>query len=87
MLGDKVAELATKVVRGTHGAVPVANNSLCDERSEVVGVAPAHTLNGDGNVGGTHGIITETNLGSNKVGLLLLLSSKRLGRVVLGLGG
>jgi hypothetical protein len=87
VLGDEVAELATKVVGGTHGAVPVADDSLCYQRGEVVGVAPAHTLNSNGNVGGAHGIVTKTDLGSNKVGLLLLLSSDRLGRVVLGLRG
>lgn len=87
MLGDKVAELAAKVVRGAHGTIPVANNSLCYERSEVVGVAPADTLNGNGNVGSAHGVVTEADLGSNKVGLLLLLGGERLGRVVLGLRG
>ena len=84
---DEVAELAAKVVGGTHGAVPVTDDSLCDERSEVVGVAPANTLNGNGDVGSAHGVVTEADLGTDEVGLRLLLGSGRLGRVVLGLRG
>ncbi|KAH8623407.1 hypothetical protein IG631_21886 [Alternaria alternata] len=87
VLRDEVAELAAKVVRGTHGAVPVTNDSLCDEGSEVVGVAPANTLNGNGDVGSAHGVVTEADLGTNEVGLRLLLGSGGLGRVVLGLRG
>ena len=84
---DESAELAAKVGGVAHGAVPVANNSLCYERSEVVGVAPADTLNGNGNVGSAHGVVTEADLGTDEVGLRLLLGSGRLGRVVLGLRG
>ena len=82
---DEVAELAAKVVGGTHGTVPVTDDSLCDERGEVVGVAPADTLDGNGDVGGAHGVVTETDLGADEVGLCLLLSSGGLGGVVLGL--
>jgi hypothetical protein len=87
VLRDKVAELAAKVVGGTHGTVPVTDNGLCNERGEVVGVAPANTLNSNGNVGGAHGVVTEADLGTDEVGLCLLLGSGRLSRVVLGLGG
>lgn len=84
---DKVAELATKVVGGAHGAVPVSNNGLGDQCGEVVGVTPANTLHGNGDVGSSHGVVTESDLGADEVGLRLLLSGNGLVRVVLGLGG
>lgn len=83
----KVAKPASKVCRVTHGAVPVTNDSLCDQGSEVIRVTPAYTFDGNGNVGSAHGVITKPDLRADKVRLLLLLSGNRLGRVVLGFGG
>ena len=77
---DEGAKLAAKVGRVAHGAVPVADNGLGDQSGEVVVVLPADTLNGNGDVGGGDGVVTDTDLRTNKVGLLLL-------RVGNGLGG
>jgi hypothetical protein len=58
VLRDEVAELAAEVGRLAHGAVPVANDGLCDECGEVVWIAPADTLYGNGDVGGSHGVVS-----------------------------
>jgi len=73
---DKVAELAAKVVGVTHSTVPVADDCLCDQCGEVVWVAPADTLYGNGDVGGSQRVVADTDLRTNKVGRLLLLRSK-----------
>ena len=87
MLRDERAELAAEVRRVAHGAVPVANDGLGDKGSEVVGVAPADTLNGNGDVGAAHGVVTEPDLRADELGLLLLLLGDNLVGVVLGLSG
>ena len=87
VLRDESAELAAEVCRVAHGAVPVTDDSLGNEGSEVVGVAPADTLDGNGNVGATHGVVTEPDLGADELGLQLLLLGDDLVGVVLGLGG
>ena len=84
---DVGAELAAKVRRVTHGTVPVANNGLGDQASEVVVVLPAHTLNGEGNVGRGESVITESNFGANELGGALLLGGKGLGSGGWGLAG
>lgn len=71
------AELAAKVGGAAHGAVPVANNGLSDERGEVVVVLPANTLDGDGDVGSGHGIVTDPDFGADEVGLGLLSGGDR----------
>lgn len=79
MLVDEGAKLAAEVRSVAHGAVPVADNGLGDKGSEVVVVLPADTLNGNGNVGSGDGVVTDSDLGTNKVGLLLLGSGNGLG--------
>lgn len=86
VVGDERAELAAKVVGVAHGAVPVANDGLGDKGSEVVLVVPAHTLDGNGDVGRALGVIPDPDLRSNELGLLLLLGDL-LARVVGCLGG
>ena len=76
MVLNEGAELATEVGRVAHGTVPVANNGLGDEGSEVVIVLPADTLNGEGNVSSRDGVITESHFGSNELGGALLLSGE-----------
>ena len=85
VLRDERAELAAEVCRVTHRTVPVTNDSLGDESSEIVGVAPANTLNGNGDVGAAHGVVTEPDLRTDELGLLLLLLSDDLVGVILGL--
>jgi hypothetical protein len=87
ILRDEVAELAAEVRRLAHRAVPVADNGLCDEGSEVIGVAPADTLDGDGDVGGGHGVVAQPDLGADEIRRLLLLGDGALCRVVLVLRG
>lgn len=79
VLVDEGAELAAEVGRVAHGAVPVTDNGLSDQGGEVVVVLPANTLNGDGDVGGGDGVVTDTDLRTNKVGLLLLGVGNGLG--------
>lgn len=62
VLRDEGAELGAKVVGVAHGTVPVANDGLGNEASEVVLVVPAHTLDSDGNVSRAHGIIPNPDL-------------------------
>lgn len=69
---DEGAELAAKVGRVAHGTVPVTDNGLSNQGGEVVVILPADTLDGDGDVGGGDGVVTDTDLRTNKVGLLLL---------------
>lgn len=68
---DETAKLAALVRSVAHGLVVVADNSLGNEGSEVVIRAPANTLNSQGNVGSAHGIVTDTDIGTDEVGLLL----------------
>lgn len=74
VLEDESAQLVTEVGGVTHGAVPVTNDGLSNQSSEVVVIFPAHTLNSDGDVGGGHGVVTDANFGTDEVGLGLLLS-------------
>jgi hypothetical protein len=59
---------------------------LCDESGEVVIIAPAAALHGDGDVGNARSVVADPDLGANEVGLLLLLGDGICG-VILGFGG
>lgn len=75
-----------------HGLVVVADDGLGDEGGEVVGVAPANTLDGEGDVGGGHGVVADADVGADELGLLLGLEAGvvlgavggELGEVLLG---
>lgn len=69
---DESTELATNVRSVAHSLVPVTNNSLGNQSSEVVVILPADTLHGNSNVGSRDGIITDSNLRADEVGLPLL---------------
>lgn len=71
VLVDEAAELAALVGSVAHGLVVVANDGLGDESGEVVGVTPADTLNGNGDVGSGDGVVTDSDIRSNEVGSLL----------------
>ena len=71
MLVNEAAELAALVGSVAESLVVVANDSLGNEGSEVVVVGPADTLNGDSNVGGGDGVVADTDIGTDEVGLLL----------------
>lgn len=76
---DEGAELAAEVRGVAHGTVPVTDNGLGDESSEVVIVLPANTLDGKGNVSSGNGVITDSHFRANEVGSALLLSSDSRG--------
>lgn len=84
MLVDPAAELAALVGSLTNSLVIVADDSLGDEGSEVVLRVPADTLNGQSDVGSGHGIITDTDIGTHKVSLLL---GEQVGAVLGAAGG
>ena len=84
---DKGAELAAEVGSVAHGTVPVADNGLGDECGEVVVVLPADTLDGNGNVGRGDRVVTDPDLGADKVGLGLLGGGNGLGARAVGLNG
>lgn len=86
-MADVGAELAAEERRLAHGTVPVTDDSLSNEGSEVVIVLPADTLNGKSNVGGGDGVVTETDLGADELGGALLLGSKGEGGGGRGLVG
>jgi len=70
VLVNKAAKLAALMGGIAHGLVVVANDCLSDESSEEVVRVPADTLDSDSNVGGGHGVITNTDIGANEVSLL-----------------
>lgn len=71
MLVDPAAELAALVGSLANSLVVVADNSLSNESSEVVLGIPADTLNGEGDVGSRHAIISDTDIRAHEVSLLL----------------
>ena len=81
---DIAAELASLVRGVAHGLVIVADNSLGNESSEVILGVPADTLDGKGNVGSAHGVVANTDIGADELGLLL---GKEVGLVLGALAG
>ena len=75
VLLNEVAELISTVAAVAHRPVPVANNCLSDEGSEVVGIVPAYTFDCDRNVGRRNSIVTHTNLRADEIWPSLLLGS------------
>lgn len=71
VLVDEATELAALVRSLTDSLVVVADNGLGDKSSEVILRVPADTLDGKGNVGGGHVVITDTDIGAEEVSLLL----------------
>lgn len=69
---NEAAELAAHVRSVAHGLVPVTDNSLGNESSEVVIILPGDTLNGNGNVGSWDGVITDADLRTDELRLALL---------------
>ena len=86
-MADVGAELATEEGRLAHGTVPVTDDGLGNEGSEVVIILPADTLDGKGDVSGGDGIITETDLRADELGGALLLGGKGQGSGGRGLVG
>lgn len=86
-MADLGAELASQEGGLAHSTVPVANNGLGNQGSEVVVILPADTLNGEGNVSGGNGVVTETDLRANELGGALHLSSESGGGGGRGLAG
>ena len=86
-MADVGAELAAEEGRLAHGAVPVADDGLGDKGGEVVIVLPADTLDGESDVSGGDGVVTETDLGANEPGGALLLGSEGEGSGSRGLAG
>jgi len=71
VLVNNAAELAALVGGVAESLVVVANDGLGDESGEVIRIAPAHTLNSDSNVGSGDGVVTDSDVGPDKIGLLL----------------
>ena len=69
MLVNKGRELAAQVWGVTHGSVPVTNDSLGNQRGEVLRILPTNSLNGNGNVGGGDSIISQADFGPDEFGL------------------
>lgn len=84
VLVDVAAELTALVRSITHGLVIVANDGLGNQGSEVVVRVPADTLNGEGNVGSTHSVVTDTDVRADEVSLLL---GQNVGLTLNSLGG
>lgn len=79
MLVDVAAKLAALVRSIAHSLVIVSNDSLGNESSEVVGRIPAHTFDSESDVGSRHVVVTNTDIRTNEIGLLL--------RKLVGVGG
>ena len=84
VLVDDAAELAALVRSVPESLVVVADDGLGDQGGEVVGVAPADTLDGNGDVGGRDGVVADPDVGADEVGLLL---GQEVGAGLGGLGG
>ena len=69
MLVHEGRELAAQVWGITHSSVPVTDNSLGNQRSEVLRILPANSLNGNGNVSGGDSIISQADFGPDEFGL------------------
>lgn len=69
MLVHEGRELAAQVWGITHSSVPVTDNSLGNQRSEVLRILPADSLNGNGNVSGGDSIISQADFGPDEFGL------------------
>lgn len=74
---DESAKLATHVRSISHSLIPVSDNCLGDQSSEVVIILPANTLHSNGNVGSWDSIVTDSDLGTDEFWLSLLGSSNR----------
>lgn len=81
---NEAAELAALVRGIAHGLVVVANDGLGNKGGEVVLRVPAHTLDSQSNVGCADGVITNTDVGADEIGLLLGL---KVGGVLNALAG
>lgn len=68
VLRHNVGETRALVSGGADGSVVVADDGLGDQGSVVVLGGPRDTLDGNGNVGHGHGVVSESDLGSHKVG-------------------
>jgi hypothetical protein len=80
-LGDDGGEAGGEEGLGAEGSVPVTHNGGGDEEGVVVGRVPSTSLNGDSDVAGGAGVVTNANLSTDKVGSLLLLCRAELDRV------
>lgn len=83
---DEAAELATHVWSIAHGLIPVTDDSLGNESSEVVLVLPRDTLDSNGDVGSWDGVVTDADLGADELWLALLLVGDRGGGLGVWLG-
>ena len=83
VLVDDAAELAALVRSVAESLVVVADDGLGDQGGEVVGVAPADTLDSNGDVGGRDGVVADPDVGADEVGLLL---GQEVGASLRGLG-
>jgi len=72
VLVNKRAELAPQIRRTPHCAVPIPDDGLSDERSEVIGILPADALDGNGNVRGWQRVISNADFGADEVWLRFL---------------
>lgn len=71
MLVDEATELAALVRGIAHGLIVIADNGLGDQGSEIVVRVPADALDGQGDVGNSHGVVAYSHVGADEVGLLL----------------
>lgn len=76
---DKGAEFASQVCGIAHRPVPVADDSLSNESSEVVVVLPTDTFDGEGDVGSRDRVVSDPDLRTDELRLLLLLGGDRGG--------
>ncbi len=65
---DEGAELAAEVGRIAHCSVPVSDDGLRDESGEVVVVLPAYAFDGNGNMSGGVGVVSNSYFGADEVG-------------------
>jgi hypothetical protein len=84
VLVDESAQLAAQVWRIAHCPIPVSHNGLRDERSEVVIISPADSLDGYCDMRCRNGVVSHPHFRTNEIGLALLfrrdLRSIRCGR-------
>jgi len=92
MLVHEGRELAAQVWGIAHGSVPVTNDGLSNQCSEVLRILPTNSLNGNGNVSGGDSIISQADLRSDEFGFWAtcrsrdhrILTRLDVGKVLLG---
>src|ERR1700759_5709684 len=72
ILVHETAKLAAHMRSIDHRLIPVSDNCLCDQSSEIIIVLPANTFHGNSDIGSWDSIVTDSHLRADESRLFLL---------------